>query len=710
MNPLVFDHFFSATKLAYSEPPPRTPPEPYEKMDKHKWKQTAIDLPVVVGSAAAGYGISKTIADRIAEKSLKAGKPIPAIIARNMPMITSGLTAAGGYMAGRVRGGLKERREDASQRVREKTSSNLITRMLAGASLGAGIGAGYHGYKELTPAIAGGPPLIRAQALDNAGLDPWLSGGSRVPGDLDSRIALSERWRKALGEVGTRRRGRLVDLEIPTTARDAAGRVAPIRIQGDAQRYDLIAEARKAADQLGYGELDLDRMEPVSKRVLAEARKPWYARGGKIAAHQTKEGASRLDREIAAGRLQYADVDPRIPRGEVPGLLQPAVKRKEREKSSARKDDQRRDVGLGVLGVGGGGLALAKASPLATGRSTYYHGTAPELADKIRREGLRPSRDSGVKGVTDLILGDEVAKKPLVYAHPNKIQAKYYQEQAKALQRGRESFFEFRLKDPLHVLHADDKGVVKLRLPYAEYAPKFVQNPETAGGLAESLRRGIDPLTHYDLDQVTKTIRDGVAPEHVVGGSKFKRLSFKEVANYARKYPKRFGAGAGLSLVGLGGLGLGAHRLYRSTQRHKEAAAVGSLVKGVKSIGQKAVSAIKRPVSGISAATPPPRPPALAPAGTPVHKMTPSQLQAADALTRNFQPKPIPAFNRAQPTYQPQGIQTKQRPAMNLALDPAEQQRMRMWQMTGDPSYAPRGTGGYLPIGSSAQAQAATGG
>lgn len=43
-----------------------------------------------------------------------------------------------------------------------------------------------------------------------------------------------------------------------------------------------------------------------------------------------KEAASRLDREIRAGNLQYHDIDPSIPQGRMPAVLEPVAKQKSR--------------------------------------------------------------------------------------------------------------------------------------------------------------------------------------------------------------------------------------------------------------------------------------------------------------------------------------------------------------------------------------------
>lgn len=50
----------------------------------------------------------------------------------------------------------------------------------------------------------------------------------------------------------------------------------------------------------------------------------------RILLEMQKEAASRLDREIRAGNLQYHDIDPSIPQGQMPAVLEPVAKQKSR--------------------------------------------------------------------------------------------------------------------------------------------------------------------------------------------------------------------------------------------------------------------------------------------------------------------------------------------------------------------------------------------
>jgi hypothetical protein len=57
-----------------------------------------------------------------------------------------------------------------------------------------------------------------------------------------------------------------------------------------------------------------------------------------IADELAKIASSRLDREIRAGRLQYHDVNPAIPAGQMPSMLEPAAKRNTRSFLSSPAD------------------------------------------------------------------------------------------------------------------------------------------------------------------------------------------------------------------------------------------------------------------------------------------------------------------------------------------------------------------------------------
>ncbi len=89
----------------------------YETMSPAKWKQTAKDMPVVIGATGVGWGIGKTIADVAGEKmfakAMRTGKK-PAFL-KHAPLVTGALSGLGTYAMMRTREEMKNRREAAEK-------------------------------------------------------------------------------------------------------------------------------------------------------------------------------------------------------------------------------------------------------------------------------------------------------------------------------------------------------------------------------------------------------------------------------------------------------------------------------------------------------------------------------------------------------------------------------------------------------------------
>jgi len=96
----------------------------HERMDRAKWVQTAIDLPLVIGATGLGYGVGRTLADRLGERTareaLRTGRK-PGWI-KHLPLATSIMGSVGSYALGRSRAEMRSRREEASRRAQEKRS------------------------------------------------------------------------------------------------------------------------------------------------------------------------------------------------------------------------------------------------------------------------------------------------------------------------------------------------------------------------------------------------------------------------------------------------------------------------------------------------------------------------------------------------------------------------------------------------------------
>jgi len=93
-------------------------------MTPEAWKQTAKDMPFVIGAGAVGWGVGKTIADAVASRH--AG-PVMTQGAQYAPMIGNIIGMAASYTAGRMRAELQQRRNEAAKTAEDKKRAILIT-------------------------------------------------------------------------------------------------------------------------------------------------------------------------------------------------------------------------------------------------------------------------------------------------------------------------------------------------------------------------------------------------------------------------------------------------------------------------------------------------------------------------------------------------------------------------------------------------------
>ncbi len=122
----------SAKLMGVKPPRPPGPPKPGsfgisikkaqreapERMSPAGWKQTAIDLPLVIGASGLGYGIGKTIADSVGESAARRAVQtgVKPKWVKHAPLAASVLSSIGAYALGRTRAKLKERRAAAEKR------------------------------------------------------------------------------------------------------------------------------------------------------------------------------------------------------------------------------------------------------------------------------------------------------------------------------------------------------------------------------------------------------------------------------------------------------------------------------------------------------------------------------------------------------------------------------------------------------------------
>jgi hypothetical protein len=159
------------------------------------------------------------------------------------------------------------------------------------------------------------------------------------------------------------------------------------------------------------------------------------------------------------------------------------------------KDEQEEDhsalIGAGALG--GGALLASNAAPLVTGRTRLYHGTTPQLAQEIKKTGIKPSADVSSPSLTKKTLAPDIrdAASKLVYMADTPMEARTYAGQAGFLAAGGDPRLDFLgrreeagLKAAVNPFH---KGVVEADMPlwHPDVKATLRQNPEARGSLQE---------------------------------------------------------------------------------------------------------------------------------------------------------------------------------------------------------------------------------
>lgn len=254
--------------------------------------------------------------------------------------------------------------------------------------------------------------------------------------------------------------------------------------------------------------------------------------------------------------------------------------------NTEEKDDA---VTKGLGGVAAGAALIGGVNPLVTGRSRLYHGTTPELAEKIKLEGLKPSSMVNSPSVTQQALrgrGEVLDKaKNLAYLTNNPTEANMYAAQAAFLGKGGKLHQSVARADAMTKAQFNpfQKGVLRANVPLwkDEIASKLRPNPEAMGSFKEwdaqrspfnfdtEIERRI---LHHQL-AAAKAFEGGVDSKWFQGAKDYQPVSLKEIGEYAKAKPGRFAAGVGLSALGAAGVGYGAHKLYQHYKKEKNSAA-----------------------------------------------------------------------------------------------------------------------------------------
>ena len=193
-----------------------------------------------------------------------------------------------------------------------------------------------------------------------------------------------------------------------------------------------------------------------------------------------------------------------------------------------------------------------------TGRTTLYHGTSTAGAEKIKKEGLRPSKSTGVTGISDAILSGktlDTTKNSTFLTRDRGLftpgGARSYAGQAEYLSRnpgvdvsGDEGGMK---RSAGTIRHAYDGGkVIKYKVPLwkKDIAARIIDNPEHAP---------FNPLAEYVLQKRTNVFSGDAPDQYRVGSNSYKKYSLGEFKEYAKGNKGKIAKGAGLALLG-GGL------------------------------------------------------------------------------------------------------------------------------------------------------------
>lgn len=240
-----------------------------------------------------------------------------------------------------------------------------------------------------------------------------------------------------------------------------------------------------------------------------------------------------------------------------------------RNKSFSSKKDKAKNATKTAAGVGLGiaGSKLIKDSNKEgelTGRITLYH--------SIGRKHVKEALEKGIEGKHGLTSKDSLTPedvktrdgRPLVYAAKTKELADQTSHSRKVSKNPRNS------------------KTLEISIPHEELEKNRVyENPETLNTKSHEeykkkggkmTKRSYNKLS-ANPDSETVIVNGSIKPEHIKGSSKYKKNSIKEVSEYVKRNPKRFGKGTA-KLVGGTAIAAGGVKLAKNTEDSKEKDAV----------------------------------------------------------------------------------------------------------------------------------------
>lgn len=257
-----------------------------------------------------------------------------------------------------------------------------------------------------------------------------------------------------------------------------------------------------------------------------------------------------------------------------------------------------KDLSLGTAAaLGGGAVVAGKSAPALLGTKRVYHGTSsPEIAKKIRAEGLL--RSAGGGGAAQIDPGYISKSKDFVHITPRKLIGRFFaglpQEftdrptQVREAQRNLrkdyvvgEGFTErAKARSVLRKWRAEHK--LRRERPAFQEAVKRMLNPFSRGVSGRMLAADI-PMhlwEKFEADPDMTPLRGGagkemaakgkadIAARYIHGGKGNRGLGLmkerlKYLPEYIRRYPGRFGRGALMLAGGAGLMGYGGHKLRK---------------------------------------------------------------------------------------------------------------------------------------------------
>ena len=245
------------------------------------------------------------------------------------------------------------------------------------------------------------------------------------------------------------------------------------------------------------------------------------------------------------------------------------------EKIAELGEEDRNILGAGSL-IGGTGLAASAASNKgiyeATGRHTYYHGTRKDIAENIKKEGLKPRGSKGVIDAVDTInKGFSGENEGLAFAHKIKRRAAVYADQAEKIKARGESYLHGlgRAADSARAEAGLGEGeVITIRAPKEHLYKNKVVNPEYKNmNPFQKLMLGGEHAVRREFEDNVLTHKGRIGAEHIKESPHYKGVTANEILEHVKKNPGKAARFGGRIVGGVGLAGLGVSLLRKKNEQ-----------------------------------------------------------------------------------------------------------------------------------------------